>query len=161
MIAKRALLPLSVLFALILAACGGGFPPVSEPVDAASVVRMMQYGDSLEQGPQYNVSLELPDDLAGQLVTHNSGNILRFEYINEREKAVPLFRLEALSEEQYWKQIGGYPGQVRTLRNMGDTFFIASMPIDAFYSGLDADTYKGMVESITDALTTVSIERVN
>lgn len=161
MISKRASLLLSIVVLLVLAGCGGGYAEVSESVDGSSVVRMMQYGDSLDRGPQYNVSMDLPSDLAGQLVTQNAGNILKFDYINERERTVPLFRLEALSEAQYWKQIGGYPGQVRTLRNTGDTVFIASMPIDSFYSGMDEDTYAGMVDSITEALSTVSIERVN
>lgn len=161
MIAKRTFLLLSFVALFVLAACGGGFPVVSEPVEGAAVARTMQYGQAVKQGPEYNVVLELPEEWAGQLVTHNSGNILKFDYINDSGRQTPLFALEALSEEQYWQQIGGYPGQVRTLRNLGETIFIASIPRDTFYSGVDEETYAGMVESITEALTTISIEPAN
>lgn len=161
MIAKQASLILSVVAVLVLAGCGGGFPIVTEPVDSALVVRTMQYGDSIERGPEYSVAIEMPSEWTNQLVTRNSGNILKFNYITETELTVPFFAIEALSESQYWQQIGSYPGQVHTLRNTGETFFIASVPRDSFYSSLDDATYSGMVDSLTKALGTVSIERVN
>jgi len=124
---------------MLLAGCGrafGSFEPVAEPVDDATVVRPIQYLEGLEDGPLYEVAITLPEEWVGRFVTRNNGNVIHFDYVTESERQAPIFSIEALSEAQFWEQIGSYPGQQTNIVNTPDTYFIYHLPIDSWYSGL-------------------------
>ena len=133
---------------LVLSACGGrafgsaDFLPV-ERIENTVVARSIQYQDGLEEGPLYNFSVEVPESFVGVVQTRSQGNRIVFEFVVAEEngpipaQVEPLFVIEALSQSQYWEQIGSYPGQFETLVNAYDTYFVVQQAIDDFYTGID------------------------
>lgn len=148
-------LVLSMLL-LLVAGCGRSFTAV-EPVVAvateATVVSTLQYLDSLKAGPLYQVTVTLPDSLVGKIATRNTGNIVYFDYV---EGNAPLFSLQALSRNQFWKQ-GAYPGEFTNVANTKDTFFVHYQPIDVYYSGLPQDTFTALSAEVAGILSTVNV----
>lgn len=131
------------------------------PVDEVEVVRSIQYLENREAGPVYEFSLTVPDAWVGQFETTTSGNSIAFEFINESLRRAPIFFVEALSTEQYWEQIGSYPGDYTNLAATNDTYFIYYLPIDAYYSGLSDEEYAAFAELVPEILQSFEYQRVN
>lgn len=160
-ISKSQLFVLSIVI-LLLAACGQG--PITYDVDSvesAEVMTTLQYVQGIEQGPAYNISLTVPDTWVGEVATRNEGNVLYFDYLGAGEETAPIFSIEALSPTQYWKQAGGYPGYYTNIVNQNDTYFVYHLPIDAYYSGLSAETFAALSQSVPEIVATFNAEMAN
>lgn len=154
---------LATLLVLLLAGCGrsfGSFEPVAAPVTDKVVTGTLQYLLRLDEGPQYNFTMTLPDAWVGKIAMRNSGNVLFFDYLNDAGDPVPFFTIEALSEEQLWKQEGGYPGYRSSIINTVDTYFLYHLPVDAYYSGLPKDSYKSLADGVASTVNTFAVTRV-
>jgi len=150
--------------AILLAGCAGvftGFDTVVNPVSDAAVEETIQYFDTGFLGPRYNVMVTLPDAWVDTFEIRNEGNRLTFEYINEKSGANPIFYVEALSESQYWEQIGSYPGIYKNLGNTNDTYFIYYAPIDAFYSGLSRALHAELLAELPGIAATFDIDLID
>jgi len=150
---------------LALAGCsqytfGSGQSDV-ETIEDTTVTRTLQYFDNNDEGPRYNVSLDLPEEWVGQFETRNEGNSLAFRYLvdEDDEQGSPLFYVEALSNAQYWEQIGSYPGQYFNIANTADTYFIYYLPVDAYYSGLNQDEFDALAAIVPDIVESVEVVR--
>lgn len=146
---------LATVLLLLLAGCGRSFSslePVSAPVTDTVVAGTMQYLVRLDEGPLYNFTLNVPAEWVGKVNTRNSGNVVYFEYLNEGSSAIPLFSIEALSEEQLWKQEGGYPAYRSSILNTVDTYFVYHLPIDAYYSGVTEERYAELVAGVPELM---------
>jgi hypothetical protein len=152
-----------VVLALILgllAGCGrafGGFEPQTQSVTTKEIVLPVQYLEGLQAGPLYQVTITLPDDWVGKFATSNNGNIVSFNFNEKADRAqrapAPIFSISALSERQYWKQIGGYPGSYKSILSTGDTYFIYYLPIDPYYSGLAPEAYSALAQQVPGVIT--------
>lgn len=134
-----------------------------ESVDQSTVVRELQYFDNNTEGPLYEVSLTVPDGWVGEFEILDRGNSLVFRYLKDEDTktGAPIFYLEALSNAQYWEQIGSYPGQYVNIANTADTYFIYHLPIDPFYSGLDEDEYEELADQVPDVIGSFEAVRVD
>jgi len=108
----------------------------------------MQYLMRLEEGPLYNFTVNVPAEWVGKVTTRNLGNVLYFDYTADGTPAIPLFSITALSEEQLWKQEGGYPAYYSSVLNTVDTYFVYHLPIDAYYSGISKARYTELVAGV-------------
>lgn len=154
---------LTTVVLLLLTGCGrsfGSFEPVAAPVTDPVVAGTMQYLVRLEEGPLYNFTLTLPDEWLGQITTRNGGNVVFFDYIGASGEAVPFFSIEALSEEQLWKQEGGYPAYRSSIVNTVDTYFVYHLPIDAYYSGLPEEEFQGLAAAVPTLMTSFAVTPV-
>jgi len=142
------MLAFSLVALIALTGCAGSAFSSAEvlpaqPVDNTLVASTLRYQHGFEEGPLYNFSVEVPEAWVGEMQTRNEGNRVIFEFIvTEAEgivptRAEPIFVIEALSESQYWMQIGSYPGQFETLVNAYDTYFVLQQAIDDFNTGID------------------------
>lgn len=144
------------LVLVLLAGCGrafGGFDPQTQPVTSQEVVLPVQYWDGLQPGPLYQVTITLPEDWVGKFATSNNGNQVAFNLSERPDRPAPIFTISALSERQYWEQIGGYPGSYRSILSTGDTHFIYHLPIDPYYSGLTPDVYSALAGQVPGVIT--------
>lgn len=160
MIAQFRTIFLSLMVLIALAGCGsrigGSFELAVETIDEGEAVRMLQYRDGKAEGPMYELTFAVPDDLVGQLETRIEGNIIDFDVILDIEdtrvedgfRRAPLFTVFALSNQQYWQQIGSYPGTYINIKNVGDTYFVYSVPPFEFYSGLSEEDYDAFSDDI-------------
>lgn len=156
---------LGSLLVLVLAGCASGtfgsYGSEIQPVTGTTVVRTIQYLDENgDEGPAYNVSIEVPEPWVGEFETRSEGNSLFFDLVREERRA-PIFFIEALSESQYWEQIGSYPGQYTNLKATPDTYFIYHLPIDAYYSGLSEEEFEPLLTLVPEVLRTFSVELVD
>ncbi len=157
------------LIALTLVGCSsrafGGFPLDVQTVDTSDLVRTIQYLDDENIGPLYTLSLTVPEEWVGVFETTNVGNSIVFEYIIEPEEEdgfetrSPIFYIDALSNSQYWEQIGSYPGQYKNIINTGDTYMIYHLPIDAYYSGLTEEEFEAFAAIVPDIIASVETNR--
>jgi hypothetical protein len=150
---------LVVLGLLLLAttSCGrafGSYEPSTTPVDQQELVLPLRYLDSHNVGPEYTVRLTVPAEWVGQFVADNNGNEVSFDYTQGAGGKAPIFTISALSEQQYWEQIGSYPGIYKSVLSTGETYFIYFLPRDAFHSGLPAETYAALAEQVPGIITT-------
>jgi hypothetical protein len=147
---------------LVLTACAGPFGKSETlPVDAATFSATMQYVDIGEIGPAYNVTLTLPDEWVGKMEVRNIGNSLAFNRIVDSGLSKPLFYIEALSSEQYWQSSGSYPASNTNIINLGDTFFVYSLPIDEFHSGLSAEDLSIVAAQVPAVIASFNVEAAN
>lgn len=152
---------LSVLL-VALAACAPNVDPLElevEPISDQVVVRTIQYIDGLDFGPLYNFSIAVPDDWVGEFETRKEGNTVAFAYVGDGDSS-PVFFVEALSDSQYWEQIGSYPGQFTNIVYTADTYFIYYLPIDSYYSGLDEALFEALSEPVPDIVKTFVAEPI-
>lgn len=144
---------------VILAGCSqystGGNPEFQD-VDDTVVVRSLQYLDDNTAGPEYLVSFEVPEEWVGTFETRTRGNSLVFQYVEDEDDTTgsPVFYIDALSNAQYWEQIGSYPGQYTNIKNTADTYFVYHAPRDAYYSGLDEEEFAALYATIPDVVRT-------
>lgn len=145
----------------------GGFGNESIRLDDTVLTRSLQYLDNDEEGPMYTLSFTVPEAWVGEFVTINTGNQISFEYIvqeenedeNLRELRAPIFTVDALSNAQYWEQIGSYPGIYKNILNTADTYFIYQLPIDSFYSGLSDEDFEAFAEQVPGVIASFGAER--
>lgn len=152
------------LLLLTLVGCGRAYSVSAEdvaPVDSAEVTRTLQFLDGLEEGPQYTVSLTVPDAWVGNFQTRTAGNVLYFDYTREDDLAAPIFSIEALSPAQYWQASGSYPAYQTNLVNKGDTFFVYTLPIDDYYSGLAEEALKDLSIRVPAVVRTFDAQALN
>ena len=137
---------------LILTSCAGAFTRNDvEAVTDSIVLTSLQYVEGPEVGPPYSIALTVPDEWVGEFETRNIGNVVHFDYVGADSRA-EIFTIEALSEDQYWRQAGSYPGSYVNIVNRGDTYFIYYLPIDAYYSGLPEAEYEGFAAAVPDVI---------
>lgn len=150
---------------VILAGCSrgqfGGYAQQIEPITDTEMVRMLQHFDGTDAGDLYTLSMSVPESWVGQFETRTEGNKIVFNYLRESGSRAPIFTIEALSEAQYWKQIGSYPETHINLSNLDSTYFVYSVPKDAFYSGLTTDQFDAFAEQVRQAVTTFRVEAVD
>ncbi|MGF1507656.1 MAG: hypothetical protein ACFB51_21390 [Anaerolineae bacterium] len=151
MVAQLRLLALSIIL-LLLAGCAQEemtiIPDAVVGVNTQTITWPMQYFDNQEPGPIYDISLTVPEEWVDAFIIQASPNQLVFEYIVDEDITARIFYVEALSEEQYWAQIGSYPGLIRNIRHTGDTYFIYYVPIYSFYAGLPEEEYEVFTQEV-------------
>jgi hypothetical protein len=149
---KRFFLLFLSLAALALAGCGsrsfGNLSLNIESIDETTVSRTIQFAESNRLGPQYDLSLTVPEAWVGSFQTRSRGNSIVFEFVNERGRSSPIFSIDALSLAQYWEQVGNLPGDYNSILNTADTYIVYHLPIDAFYSGLPAQQYQAFADAV-------------
>jgi hypothetical protein len=146
---------------LLLTGCGrafGSYEPIVEAIDDNVVVQPIRYLENLEEGPLYQFTITVPDEWVGQIATRNNGNVVQFDYVDPRGYQSLLFSIEALSESQYWEQIGSYPGQYTNIVNTDDTYFIYNLPIDPFYSNLTTEEFEVWAAMVPPVIATFEVE---
>lgn len=153
-----------LVLAVFLSGCAGSVSGVARsvvPVDDMLVESALQYRNGRDLGDVYTVSLTVPEDWVGVFELRNDGDTLYFDFIRENGVGAPIFFIEALSEQQYWQQIGSYPGDYTNLDNRNDTYFIYHLPKDPHYSGLPADDFADFAELVPDIVSTFDAVRVS
>lgn len=159
----RVVIALGLMLGL-LTGCGrafGAFQIVEEPVTQTEVTGPLRFAEGLETGPVYEFSMVVPEEWVSRFVVRNNGNTATFVYMQSPDRPAPIFTVQALSARQFWEQVGSYPGQYQDLIFTGDTYFIYSLPLDAFYSGLPREEYAALAEQVRAAVTSFSITLAN
>jgi hypothetical protein len=156
---------------VLLAACTG-VRDIREtevtPIEDTTLVREMAFRDTGigpdtsdgGYGPTYLVSFSVPQAWLGVVEVRNEVNTLVFEVVIDEFTRAPIFTVEALSEAQYWEQIGSYPGQYDNLKNSADTYFIYNLPIDAYYSGLPEEEFEEFASAVPGIVRSFSFDEV-
>jgi hypothetical protein len=126
------------------------------PVAAPLVVTTLQTVDEKQVGPAYQVSLTVPQEWVGKFEVVNRGNSLTFTYIVSDRQRAPIFFVDALTETQYWEQIGSYPGQYTNLEATPNAYFTYHLPVDAYYSGLPSEEYAAFAKVVPDIVKSFS-----
>jgi hypothetical protein len=154
---------LLALVVLLLAGCGrayGSYEPSVQPIAQAEVTGSMQYQEGLTEGPTYTFSVNVPESWVGAFEVKNNGNTLEFIFDAPDRKA-RIFTVTALSERQFWEQVGSYPGQYQDIVFTGDTYFIYSLPVDAFWSGLTQEQYDVVAAEVPAVMTGFAVTYSN
>lgn len=148
-----------VVVLVMVTGCAGAFLglEVSE-VDDTAVTIPMQYLQGPEEGPLYNVSLNVPSDWVGNFRVRSVGNVAYFEYTGASGEPAFIFSIDALSDEQYWKQSGSYPGSYQNIVNQGETYFIYHLPIDVYYSGLSETDFAAFTAEVPTVIESFQVE---
>ncbi len=165
---KSAFMILILIALFALAGCSeytfGGPGSEVELIENERVEFELRYLDNNDEGPRYDVALTLPDEWVGSMETLNRGNSVTFRYLDDDqeddEEGEPLFYIEALSNAQYWEQIGSYPGQFYSFKNTSDTYFIYHFPIDPYYSGLEEAQFDAFVDMLPDVFASAEVNRI-
>lgn len=154
----------AIVLALVLASCAGGafggFPQAPMEITEAEVVRTMRYFDEGSLGPQYSVSFTVPESWVGRFATVQTGSVMAFDFVAESGRRSRIFTIDALSQQQFWEQNGSYPTQFTNILNTWDTYFIYNVPIDAFYSGLDAEQYEAFTAEVPGIIDSFVAEEI-
>jgi len=140
----------------------GGNKSETAAIDNNTEVVTLQYLDNSDEGPLYELTFTVPDRWVGQFETLNRGNSVVFQYLEDEddESGAPFFYVEALSNAQYWEQIGSYPQQYVNINNTADTYFIHDVPTFAHYSGIAEDEFDSYIEEMYQVVQSISITRV-
>lgn len=150
-----------VTAAMLMAVTGCAGIAVENPVvsvDSDTVVTQLNYVDGSEVGPAYDVSLTVPSDWVGQFEVRNVGNAIYFDYLPGSDVPAEIFFVEALSPLQFWEQNGNLPGSYTNVANLGDTYFVYHLPIDAYYSGLPEEQFAGLAEAVPGVIASFTAE---
>lgn len=148
---------------LVLAGCSGsfgGYTTTTEAVTEESVVRSLQFIDEGKLGPVYSVSFSVPSEWVGNIETRNNGNTIYIDYLPAPGQRAPLFFVEALSQAQFWEQIGSYPGIYKDIVSTRDTHFIYFAPRDAYYSGLSEDLFQILSAQVPQVIASFQAQAV-
>jgi hypothetical protein len=151
------------LVLLLLAGCSGafgGYGTTTEPVSEELVARSLQFIDEGQIGPVYSVSFSIPDEWVGKIETRNTGNTIYIDYLPAEGQRAPLFFVEALSQSQFWEQIGSYPGIYKDIVSTRDTHFIYFLPRDAYYSGLSKDLFQVLSAQVPQVISSFQAQAV-
>lgn len=132
-------------------------PPEVSAVQSAEVTSQLQFHDRLDRGPAYNVTVTVPDSWVGNFEVRNVGNVVYFDYTGG-DRSAEIFSIEALSPAQYWKASGSQPNSHTNLKNLGDTYFVYHLPIDAFYSGLPDAEFDELAAAVANVVVSFSAE---
>lgn len=155
------LVTVSLVMLLLVTGCAGGFLGLDvAEVDDTAVTVPMQYLQGPEEGPMYNVSLNVPSDWVGSFRIRNVGNVAYFEYTGDTAQPALVFTIDALSNEQYWAQSGSYPGSYQNIINQDDTYFIYHLPIDTYYSGLSESQLATLSAEVPAVIESFEVELV-
>lgn len=157
---RRTLL-LAALLLLVSAGCATAYIQETLPIEDTTITRSLQYFENAgtTAGPIYELTLEVPADWIGDFRTKTNANRITFEYIVSDTNHIPVFYIEALSDVQYWEQIGSYPGDYTNLANMLDTYFVYSFPLDRSITGLTDEEYAALVAQVPGVVATFNAER--
>ncbi len=157
---RRTLL-LAALLMLFSAGCAASYIQETLPIDDTTITRSLQYfqNGGTDEGPLYDLTLNVPADWIGNFETKTNANRITFEYVASENNRIPVFYIDALSDVQYWEQIGSYPGVYVNLTNKLDTYFVYSYPLDKSISGLTEEEFAALVEQVPDVVSTFSAER--
>lgn len=159
---KKSQLFIVLLLTAVLVGCIGGFERLSESeITDATFTTRMYFVQGNVAGPEYDVTVTVPDEWVGQFATRNVGNILYFDYTGEGTSTAQIFTIEALSADQYWKQSGSYPGSYVNIVNRGDTFFIYNLPIDSHFSGLSDEDFQVLAEAVPQIIASFEASATN
>ncbi|NDJ51892.1 MAG: hypothetical protein GYB68_02265 [Chloroflexi bacterium] len=152
-------------FLLVLVGCMPDPQPTVEDfertINSTDVTASLQYVQVRERGPIYEIAMTVPDDWVGSFEIEGTGNQLLFNYLVDGDIPALIFFVEALSEEQYWEQIGSYPGDYTNVVFTDDTYFVYRLPVDPVFATLDEELYAGFSEQVPTAMSSFSIERVD
>jgi len=164
MATRKHIILLSFVLVFVLVGCAGGsfsyLAGEALPVDDALVVRQLRYSDEGNLGPEYQVSITVPDEWIGAFETTNIDNRLVFHYITESGRKAPIFTIEALSIQQFWEQNGSYPSDFLNLALNSDTAFVYNVQEEFTYSGLPSEQYYAFAEMVPDVLTSFEAEAI-
>lgn len=150
------------MLAVLLAGCGGSFAANSvTPVNSADVSLPMQYAHGPKLGPVYNLSMTMPAAWVGDFEVRSIGNKAYVNYVGDGNKNATIFTVEALSEDQYWQQVGSFPGSYATIINRGDTYFVYYLPIDSFYSSLPPAEFEAFAAEVPAIMQSVTVEEAS
>jgi len=157
---QRTTMLLFTVFALVLAGCSSAFTMETTPVDSVLVTQSLRYfhNGGSDIGPAYNFVVEVPEDWVGEFVTKTVNNRTTFEYRVSDSQSVPIFFVEALSDVQYWEQIGSYPGDYINIANEIDTYFVYSFPMNAGNSPITDEVFDGYAAQVPDVMATFTAE---
>lgn len=162
---KIRFLVLNLAGLLLLSGCAGaafgGFAIQTTDVTAQTVEQEVRSFEQGKIGPSYVFAVDVPEDWVDNFRLSNNGSVVTFNYITERGRSAPLFRIEALTRDQYWKQQGSYPSAFNNILSQDDTYFIYYAPRDAYYSGLPEDEFLALRDQIPGIITTFRAERIN
>ena len=148
----------ALLLLLLITGCAGGFAKNQTTAVSSEIVSAtMNYVEGSRLGPPYNVTVRVPSDWVGDFELRNIGNKLYFDYIGG-DGTSQIFFIEALSADQYWRQIGGYPGSYANIVNKGNTYFVYYLPIDAYYSGLSEEDFVTFSEAVPQIVESFMVE---
>lgn len=150
-----------VALAITLTGCAGVNVNTVATVDNQTVVAPLQFVDGIKVGPLYNLSVNVPQEWVGQFKLRSDGTKLYFDYVTAKGGSAPIFFIEALSQSQYWEQNGSHPGSYANIINLGDTYFIYYLPIDAYYSGLPKSEFNTLAEAVPGIISSFSVEAAN
>lgn len=154
-----------IIIALLAAGCTqytfGGDDNKVEAIDDTVITRELRYLDNNTRGPVYEVVLEVPEEWVGSFETRTRGNSLVFNYFtdDDDETGSPIFFIDALSNAQYWEQIGSFPTQYKNIANTADTYFIYNLPLDDFYSGLPEDEFDDLADAVPAIIESIQVVR--
>jgi hypothetical protein len=155
-----------VLLALLLVTlvgCSGvaaGVVDQVEPVDSTNLVRSMQWVNGRATGPVYSVEMTVPESWVDSMVTRTRGNTVAFMYPQANGEMGIVFEVQALSERQYWQQVGSYPGLWVDIANKVNTYFVYQVPIFAPESGMPAELLDGFREEVSAVVRSFSANQV-
>jgi hypothetical protein len=156
----RFTLLLAALLVLLLAGCGSAVNFETAMIDDTTVVRDLKYYENggQDQGPLYTLSITVPEDWIGQVETQVLSNRLAFNYIGDGPGRTSILHIEALSEVQYWEQIGSYPGDYTNIANKLDTYFVYTVPVNAATTSLSDEQLEELLVQIPGIIDSFSAE---
>lgn len=151
---------LSIFLLALLVGCGTFSVEVETLTDTA-VSRTVQYFHGQNEGPVYSFTVTVPEDWVEQFETSTTINRVSFNYVGEGNVSVPVFIVEALAPEQYWEQIGSYPGIYRNISNRNNTYFVYYVPTYFTQSSLSEEAYLELTELVPEIVSTFETEALD
>lgn len=164
----------------------GGGATGTEAITEVEIVRELQFvEEDGSTGPLYTLTMTVPEGWVGSFETLIEQNKIIFDYIVpdpdeeedeaenvavadtdeadddelDRRQRAQILRIEALSSEQYWQQIGSYPGDFTNIVFTGDTYFIYYVPKFAYFAGLSEDVFEPLVEGVPSVISSFEAQR--
>lgn len=158
---RRTALLAVALLALFAAGCASSSIQETLLIEDTTITRAVQYFENAgtTEGPIYEITVDVPADWIGDFRTKTNANRITFEYIVSETNHIPIFYIEALSDVQYWEQIGSYPGVHVNLSNELDTYFVYSLPLNRSISGLTEEEYDALIAQVPEVVATFDAER--